>query len=318
MVVTAIVAIVSTAVTLRCTAPDYGGALSCAPSDTRILPVNRYFCQGLKVTEKYDYGDINISLLILSSPPKLTGHEKFSFSEIFSFSDQPYWGPGEEHSYDYYMYKGSSFTVSACISDGESDSSSSFSLYKGNTYVDSQEIDEQCGNGQNFSYTYHVKDEDYYWLVFSVQRTHVFESAQLKVYAEFNRTRYEVSSIDSISHFCLFSGSEHDSCSVSVPFSGNLTVLLTLSPGYGVNWAEDGVKLNFTCVPRDWMYAVIVLAVFISLASIIVTILVCLFVEIEHTCEEPSVASNRSNNHTFIAIIIYRIRIRRSYQKINE
>lgn len=131
-IVVTVVIIVSAPIALRCTAPDYGDAQEYAGTDTHIIPViNTVFCEGLKVyPTKFDYllSYYNISLMILNSPPKLTGHDMFSFSDSFSFSRRPYWvDGGDYYHYRFYMYPGSNVTVSACISNGEADSSSTLS-----------------------------------------------------------------------------------------------------------------------------------------------------------------------------------------------
>lgn len=160
-------------------------------------------------------------------------------------------------------------------------------------------------------------DEDYYVLVFFVERTHVFENAQLEVYVKYYRTRYEVNGGVSVRQSCSLTDTE-PSCWVSVPLqlSDNETAFLTLSPmpDTTVDWINDRVFLKMACVPRAWMYTVISLAVLIGLAGISITmIVVCICVNKERTIppemetlleQPPPVVTYR---YTFIRYV-YRIR----------
>ena len=327
------VVVVSAVMALRYTVPSYGDAQNYSPTDTRIISlVDRVFCQGLRVTtDNSIFG--NLTLLILSSPPKLIGHETFSFSEKILFSSQPFWqAEASEYPYCYYMHPGSNFSVSACISNGESDSSSAFFLCKGDwdgdgyCIVDGLSLDETCDAGHNFSYTYQVEDDDYYCLVFSNGRTYLFESAELWIHATFNRTRYKVTSDTSIVHSCSLTDS-YQSCSVGVPLSGNQTAFLTLSAEYSaIDWRDDSTDLILTCVPRLLTYATIGLLIFAGLAFIIAAI-VCVFAFKYCTLNSPSCCTTRrqrSNKYgrrryTMILFLYYRIiRVKRLHEINNS
>ena len=310
-IVMTVVVIVVVPVTLRCTAPGYlNGEQSYGPTDTVILPpINTIFCQGLKVTSTYVLYS-NLTLYMLDSPPKLIGRETFAFSDTHSFSDQPFWQDGGvNYHYCYYMHPGSNFTVSACILNGEEDSSSTFYVFKDKSSVDELVIDEACSTGQNFSYVHQIEDEGDYCLVFYVERTHVDENAVLGLHATFNRTRYEVTGDVSVLQSCFMADSD-PSCSVGVALSGDHTPFLSLAADKSrVSWKDDGVDLNFACVPRMWIYATISVAILVVL---IVTIIVmaCVFAMkyCECTIEDtPLLHSNKrpAKKYTFILFIYY-------------
>lgn len=118
-----VIIIVSTTVTVRYTATS-DDALHYAPTDTRIIPVNNALCEGLELTVDSALVGYKASLSILDLRPQLIG------SESFSIFDSPYMGHNDFQYYYFYMYRGSKFTVSACIHAGYS-AYATFSMIKG-------------------------------------------------------------------------------------------------------------------------------------------------------------------------------------------
>lgn len=298
-IVLVVIIIVSTTVTIRYTSSNYTSddGLHYAPTDTRIIPVNNALCEGLELAVDSVLVGYKASLSILNSSPKLSG------SERFSISDSPYMGYNDYQYYYFYMYPGSKFTVSACISDGFS-AFATFSMIKGHDTFDDWvddpfpvqgyfEVNTLCSTGQNNSHTYNVKKEDYYYLVFEADHT---AATQLDVNMSFHRTRYEVIGDGSTSDSCTVTGNYSDSCTVSVPLSGK-TAFLTVSPETGtvIDW-KDGIGLDTRCVPRVWMYVIIALSILVGLLLILVPLMACIIVKLRRKNKAASPAVAASND----------------------
>lgn len=279
------VMIILAVVTLRYTViTDYTAddGLHYAPTDTRIIPVSSTFCEGLELsmTNSDPYNDITATLSILDSRPSLTGNE------TFSVHDNPYLVIDDSSHYYYYLYPGSNFSLSVCISDESG--SGTFYLIKGhsnynrwvNNYdfptMDSFPIDAVC-NGGNNTYARQIQKEDYYYLVF-----HGSLNMLLDIHMSFYRTRYKVAANASTNDSCSVSGRYNYSCSVSIPLSSKTAFLVvTPVPGTLVDWTS-GIGLDTTCAPRVWVYVLIALSSFVGLVALIVLISLLMCVVIKY------------------------------------
>lgn len=299
-----IVVIIVVTVSIRYTSSDYtdDDGLHYAATDTRIIPVSGSLCEGLRLTVNKAQDGYTASLSVLNSRPKLNGSETFAFSGNYFLGYNYY-------EYDYfYMYPGSKFTVSACISSGNTHAT--FKMIKGNSkfkswiedpfYVkDSFQINAPCASGNN-SHTYSVTKKDYYYLIFDADQG---SSAQLSYSASFYRTRYDVGNNASTTDFCSTeTDMQGKSCSVSVPLSGK-TVFLEVAPQSGteIDWA-DGVGLDTKCVPRVWIYVVIAFSILIGLVAILTPLLACIIIKLRKKNKTRS--SVNTTNTTASATVV--------------
>ena len=117
--------------------------------------------------------------------------------------------------------------------------------------------------------SYQVYKDDIYYLAFFNSMD--FPSS-LNVQFKVNRTKYQFSP-DTVVNNCTIAVNSHSSCSVSLPLSPSYTVLLELDTTLPVDW-DDGVTVVVKCLPRGWLYAVIILCIALFLLSITVSILV--------------------------------------------
>lgn len=298
-----VIIIVVTSVSIRYTSSggDSDDGQDYAPTDTRIIPITNSLCQGAKLTMQAStitsFGHYNVTLYTLDSHPKLTGSESFSVTtQPNLYSEYKY--------YYYYMYPGSNFYVSACLQDSVSQFAT-FYIIKGNKnfkkwidepyshYKDRVSITAPCNGGSNNSYTYHVKSEDFYYLVFDVDD---YSSASLNIYMSFYRTYYELGSSNSILDFCSETTDNYwSSCSVNVRLSGS-TTFLTVQPvqGTDINWL-DGIDVDTSCSPRIWVYVMISLAVLVGVVSTLAVIVICVCVCVCKKKRKVSAASLVAN-----------------------
>ena len=256
---------ISVILALRYKATD----LEYAPRDTRVIPFTRTFCQRLSITSPTNSHDYNPSLYLLSSPPKLIAHDTFAYSKDLTVNSV------DDFDFNYYyLYPGSRINVSACLSD-DSSSGVIFYIIKGHknfkswTKYESSSmytwrkviISDKCSSARNKTYTYDIKSEDYYFLVFDFPISGV-----VKIQTDFNCTRYSFSN-ESVLDSCTLRDSTH--CSIGIPLSesGN-TALLTVqpAPGHVIDWSDDGISLDINCSPRIWTYVIVfVVCVFVLL-----------------------------------------------------
>ena len=276
IVVTVLIVTLST-VSVRYTAGSYSDddGLDYAPTDTRIVPVSNSFCQNLELnTDDTSDSGYTATLYMLNAPPMLTGKETFSFSVAPNILSDRY------DYYYFYMYPGSSFTVSACISSASSEST--FILIKGNRRFsrwkeggivptkDFFTIPTLCNNGA-VTKSYEISHEDNYFMIFDNTN---FVDSRLQVDFNFSRTLYEFGN-DTVAVKCHATTDYPDSCSVSVPLSGQ-TAFLTIEPNSNIDWT-DGITLDISCGARAWMYFIVSLSVLVGVVAIIVPLLVCTY-----------------------------------------
>ena len=250
--------------------------LEYAPTDTRVVSFSNTFCEGLDLSsDEYDITTgYTAKLFMLSSPPKLTGHESFSFSKTISKSTN------ELYYIYFYMYPGSKLTISACSDDYLGPS---FYLIKGNNNLKPPFSTKNmghfnvvhCGNGDaNKKYPYSISSEDHYYMIFEF-----FLSNSVHMQMTFYRTRYEITNNGSVVDACSVSTRQFSPrCSVTVPLSGEIAFLVVKPIDYqNFDWS-DGVQLDVTCKPRGWVYVLIFLACLTCGTALIVAIGICVCV----------------------------------------
>ena len=279
-IVFSVFVVVAVVIALRYTvASDYTSDdnLEYAPRDTRVIPFVSTFCQTMSLSyQLYTYG-YNPSLYLLSSPPKLTAHDTFSYSKDLTMN----YVDDFDYNY-YYLYPGSGINISACLSD-DSYSTVYFYIIKGHKNFKSWKkyessryswkkvfISDKCSSARNKTYSYDIKSEDHYFLAFDYPTTGV-----VKMKASFNRTGYSFSN-ESVVDSCTLQD-YGTPCSVGIPLSGSgKRVLLTVQPApdYVINWSDDEISLDTNCSPRIWTYVVISVSGVVGLLAI-VTVLVC-------------------------------------------
>ena len=276
--------------------------LKYAPTDTHVVPFSNAFCEELDLSS-YEYDIITgytAKLFMLSSSPKLTGHESFSFSKTVSKSSD------ELYYIYFYMYPGSKLTVSACsnVFIGPTfyliKGNKNFKRWKNSPYSTENmgHIDvSYCGyRDANESYSYSIHSEDHYYMIF---KFYLYTTVYMQM--TFYRTRYEITDNKSVVDACNISIIRQYSsrCSVTVPLSGETAFLVVKPIDYqNFNW-YDRVQLDVSCKPRVWVYVLISIACFISGIALMVAIGICLFV---WKCKKKNHAtiSSESNSTTSI------------------
>ena len=264
-----VIIILSATISVHYTASHYtdDDGLQYSPFDTRIIPVSNALCQGLRLTvEGSKYGLYCASLYMLKSPPTLTDYDRFEFYDLPSI-------PADHYKYyTFYMYPGSNFTVSVCIS-GTFTGHSTFKLIKSSKtfkeWVNSSyhvpsnasfDIDVSCHGNRTKSYN--VTEEDYYYLVFDTD-----DKVSLDIDVSFYRTLYHFNRT-AVSDTCSVTTEiTGTSCSVKVPLSGE-TAFVTLWPlDIAEDW-KDGIKLATYCEPRQWGYVAISIFMLVMVTSV--------------------------------------------------
>ena len=264
--------------------------------------MNNILCQSLGLSVGYD-GDYEVygylaTLYILNAQPKLTGHETFTFSV------QPPVDYSRDYVfYYYYLHPGSSFTVSACLTDPTL--LVDFYLFKGRNnfknwqdyeyspnYKDYFSVDTACSDG-NKTKSYSVGDYDnYYYLVYHYSIT-TYVTDGLNITATFHRTRYEIDNSTIVDSCSENSNDLGSSCSLSVPFSGH-TGYLAITPVNPdtLDWT-DGIDVDTVCGARIWMYAIISVCALVGAVGVIATVIVvCVCVRRKRKQNRPTTSAS--------------------------
>lgn len=253
-----------------------GEAYEYGPTDTRLIPFSKSFCQSLRLTTKYfrsGPNEYNLSFYMLSSKPRLFSQEKFTLSDRVASTTTRH--------FLVYMHLGSEVTVSACFIDSEIIiSSTSFLIVKGINEYDDEFAKRDIRSVAEFSisahcresmrrFSYVIKDDDYYYLIF--HSTSDFSvPMNLNVSMSLNLTQYDHLYNNTITSSCFLSTSNYEStCSIPVPLSTDSYALLTIHPASSDVERFDEIPLETHCVPRLWVYIVppILLAIVLIAAS---------------------------------------------------
>ncbi len=253
--------------------------LEYSPTDSRIIPFSKAFCQSLTVSTDSSVYGYNISLYQLSSLPMLSGDEAFSFSRTLDFSLYVY------NHYYYYLNKGSRLNVSAC-SQSQNSGPVTFYFIKGsrnfNRWIDLPsslysmdhfKVKDLCKSGKNTTHSYNITSSDFYYMVFDSINNF---NEGFNVHLDFYRTIYTFKN-DSVLDSCFIrSMSSTQTCSLGIPFSGS-TAFLTVRHAQPIDWTE-GISLSTSCDPRTWLYVIVAVSILLTTVAIMVSVGLCIFV----------------------------------------
>lgn len=120
--------------------------------------------------------------------------------------------------------------------------------------------------------SYRAKNNDLYYFAFYFNSGKSPSSTVVNIDFNFNRSVYHISLSDVV-HSCSFPLDGDSSCSIAVPTSSGYTALLSLNTSLPVNY-NDGANVKVSCQPRSWIYAVIILSVFVVLVAVLVAVMV--------------------------------------------
>ena len=248
-------------------------------TDTVIVPYTK-FCSNLQIESKDSVqsveSDSTATLYLLSKPPPLSAHENFTHNHSIHFTraeDAQVWSLN--------LHPGSTIAFESCYVPVKGENSMKkgvvFYLIKGdenyNNWVDEPndsysvqhiELNTRCDR-----VSYQVFSDDIYYLAFF---NTMDVKSTLSVHFKINRTKYQVSP-DTVKDNCTIAVNSHSSCSLKLPITSSYTALLELNTSPPIDW-DDGVTIDINCLPRGWLYAVIVVGTVLLLTTFAVTVLV--------------------------------------------
>ena len=286
--------ILSATISVRYTSYSDDDGLKYSPNDTRIIPVDNVLCQGLEMSvEVNSVTSYTARLYMLKSPPRLTGHEKFSIHESVNIKSDHF------QSYSYYLHPGSNFTASVC-GDSRYPLSGRFKLIQGNKnfrkwvhgsysvpHNQDLPISSFCGDS-NVTLTYKVDIEDYYYFILEAGYTYTIQPT---ISIDFYRTRYQIDTSNAtVADRCEETGGVSASCSVHVPFSGQTAYLDIVTQDSSMNWLDE-ITVETSCQPRVWVYVVISISALIGALAVVVPVMICVCMCIN---KKPKRAKNAS------------------------
>ena len=223
-----------------------------APGETRIGCHSSVFCSG--VTLENPSRTSSASVYLLRNEPQLVpSRYNFTITESLVLKS------GYYQFWNFYMYPGSNYTFSSCLTSG----SVEYYLFKGLAnfknwhYNDGYALDSVlyssvCGRSPNktLSRPFTAEDE-YYFVLYNPYRA----DAKIQVTMTFNRTEYLPQS-GGVVNSCTASPSSK--CNMAIPYSTDYTILVEAGPPGDGDWGTN-VELDTDCNPRVWVYVLIVL-----------------------------------------------------------
>ena len=244
-------------------------------TDQVILAYKSDFCQTIiaQSTDMPKSSVSNATLYILKSRPPSSDVENFNLSETATLKTDNW------HSWNFYLNKGSRVSFNVCLKgvDGISPQvtfyivkgPSNFITWESDSFT-AYEVTKDVTGCSTHSYT--IRDDDKYYFIFysyfSYKKTHVSVDFHVQ------RKVYHVSP-NAVAEKCLFLLDGYSTCSVGVPFSSSYTALLSLNTSLPVNYDDVGT-IKVSCVPRNSIYAVIVVCIAVPVILLVVLVIVCM------------------------------------------
>ena len=237
-------------------------------TDNHIYPFKGDFCQDLRATStnrpNLDQNTAFVSFL--NSRPPLTSRERFHFSAS-SYVD----AVTNFRNWNFVLNAGSTASFVLCFTGDQTHVI--FNLIRGTQNfqqwvkdVDTSHTLQSLSLGERCQrFTYDVTIDANYYFVFYVRSTfHVRPSRRnFDVNFDFDRTLYSLSP-DLVIKNCSFPLDGGSSCSMGIPVSSGYVTFISFETTLPVDY-NDGANIHFTCTPRGWLYAIIVIVgVFVS------------------------------------------------------
>ena len=207
------------------------------------------------------------------------------------------------HSWNFVLNSGSNMSVEVCYQD-ESATHHDVIFYviqgAGNFYDWVKDAEEKHAvmwsrlTAPCSTIDYQVQQDSNYYFVFYLDSV---RPTGLKIEFQFNRTLYSISQ-NMVVNNCSFPLDGESSCSMGLSIFSGYTAFFALSTTPPVDY-NDGAKIHFSCQPRGWLFAVVVLVVLFAAICILASVLTfCLkVVGIKRRCTH----SGRCNTTTTTA-----------------
>ena len=233
-----------------------------SPGDTRLVSPSSTLCES--TTLNNPASTVSANVYLLQNKPTLSAKNNFTVTSQFSV------GYGEYQDWSFYLYPGSSYTLSSCLVSG----SIKYYIIKGKSSFDSWVsshssnynyllYSDSCG-GTNRTGGQTFNSEDEYYFVFY---NDFFTTATVKMTLTFNRVEYMPKSggvVDSCT------APPTSTCSLTIPYNSDYWVLVETSPPSDGQW-DANVNAGTSCNARVWVYVVMVFAPLIGIILIVAT-----------------------------------------------
>lgn len=238
-------------------------ALHMTPGDTRLISYSSRFCESLTLKNTGLPNNFNTTLVTVRSKPELSVNATTSITVIdltLSYGLYQFWR--------FYLYPGSTIGLRACILNGKG---MELDIVRGRkfgawlkapgSYQHLEKkftITTKCSSGtmQSNNYTFEAEDEYYFAFIGLTDN-----SAGINGTLDFTSPEYAINEtfIDSCS---TGRQSVHGhSCTISVPYhSDSYGLILVEDISLGTYASSAAVDVEWTCNPRVWLYAIIVIS----------------------------------------------------------
>ena len=234
-----------------------------ALSDNRIIAYKGEFCQDLRTSStSIPMNQQSVGYLyFLRSRPPLTEHETFTASGTANLNSMNF------HYWNFYLNTGSEASFTVCYQQDVRNREVIFYIIRGTKQLN-EWIEEPRDRNVEESYRltsdcetidYEVRGDGMYYFVFYLSGD---SFSALDVDFVIDRILYDIQP-DNILHECSFALDGTSSCVLSVGMNSGYTAALSFNASRPIDYADDGAEIRISCQPRAWLYAVIVVVVFI-------------------------------------------------------
>ena len=257
----ALLFLIMAVISVRYNGNNYKWDESYAPGETRIGCESSVFCSS--VTLENPSLTSPASVYLLRKQPKLTARYNFTITKSLVL------GPGYYQYWNFYLYPGSNYTFSSCLTSGSGAVSyyvikgvANFqNWYRTDGYTDALDSTSYSGSSNKTLSRSFTAEDEYYFVLYNPYKA----NAQVQLSLAFNRTEYSPQSGCVVSS-CTASPSSK--CTMAIPYSTDYTVLIEAgAPGDG-DWGTN-VELDTACGPRVWVYAMIVILLTLAVAALV-------------------------------------------------
>ena len=242
-----------------------------APGETRTDYVSSVFCSS--VTLENPSLTSSASIYLLRNEPKLAVRYNFTITDslVLKSGYYQYW--------NFYMYPGSNYTFSSCLTSGKVyyylikgfTNFQNWHTYLGYSY-NYTSYSSVCGSSNTTLSRSFTEEDEYYFVLYNGYRA----DAKVHVTLTFNRTEYVLQSED-VDSSCTAAPSSK--CTMDIPYNSDYVVLIEAgAPGDG-DWGTN-VDIDTSCNPRVWVYVMVVLLPTLGVIALIACIAVaCCYVK---------------------------------------
>lgn len=269
IVIVLLIIIVCAVVSTRYEGDVYISATHLSPGDTRLVSPSSVLCES--TTLNNPASTVSATVFLLHRKPLLSSRYNFTISDNvrIAYEGYQYWS--------FYMYPGSSYTLSSCLTSG----SVGHYVIKGKRNFDSWvnsfftsesnalHYNDPCSGANRTTEKIFTSEDQYYFVFYNT----FYTASNIHITLAINIAGYLPHS-GGVMDSCT--APPTSSCTLAIPYDSDFTLLVETSPPSDGRW-EANVNVGTTCNPRVWVYVLSVLMPLLGVAAIATVIIITVY-----------------------------------------